>query len=299
MNRRPCGARRDPCMNTPAVRAGLFLDAHPFVATTAGSGPPLVVLPPIRDTFEDIRSARWCRTWLRRLAGCGRPVVMIGRPRNLPPGCTTDDMARSCIPVLERCTGAVDLLGASLGGLVAQHVAAQRPDLVTRLVLAASGARIHSEARARMQEWITLAGQDRWHEVLLRIAALMRTGLDRQTLLESSALLGGALQAHPAAPQDFITCVCASRAHDSRPLLGSITAPALLIGGDRDSLFPPDVLQATAAAMPNARVQVIAGAGHGVFDERKRLFDRAVRDFIGHPVAGTPDPSTVQPWHRE
>lgn len=269
------------------MRAGLFLETHPFVATT-GNDPPLVVLPPIRDTFEDIRSARWCRTWLRRLSCCGRPVVMIGRPRGLPSGCTTGDMARDCIPVLERCIGPAPLLGASLGGLVAQHVAAHRPDLVTRLVLAGSGARIHSGARARMQEWVTLAGQERWHEVLLRIAALMRPGLDRQTLLESTALLGGALQRLPAAPRDFITCVHASRTHDSRPLLGHITAPALLIGGDRDSLFPPDELQATAAAMPDARVQVIADSGHGVFDERKRLFDRAVRDFIGRPDAHSP-----------
>ena len=55
---------------------------------------------------------------------------------------------------------------------------------------------------------------------------------------------------------------------DLRPQLGGIKAPALVIGGEHDRIFPVEHSRAIAAAIPGARLEVIAGTGHGLLIER-------------------------------
>ena len=49
---------------------------------------------------------------------------------------------------------------------------------------------------------------------------------------------------------------------DSRPTLPTIDVPVLVLVGDEDRLTPPADAEAMAAALPNARLTRIAGAGH-------------------------------------
>ena len=51
---------------------------------------------------------------------------------------------------------------------------------------------------------------------------------------------------------------------DSRPLLGAIKCPTLVIVGDGDELTPPDLAKEIAAGIPGARYVEIPGASHGV-----------------------------------
>ena len=44
--------------------------------------------------------------------------------------------------------------------------------------------------------------------------------------------------------------------------LGSITAPTLLISGDRDGVSPPAVTESNAAAIPNGSFQIVEDCGH-------------------------------------
>jgi pimeloyl-ACP methyl ester carboxylesterase len=62
--------------------------------------------------------------------------------------------------------------------------------------------------------------------------------------------------------------------------LGRITAPALLVCGDRDGVAPPDVTRANAARMPNARAVVIEDAAHILTWERPDEVEGIVRPFL-------------------
>ena len=53
------------------------------------------------------------------------------------------------------------------------------------------------------------------------------------------------------------------KTYDGEPLLPRVAAPALVVAGDRDEMTP-DVLAPLVARMPNARLEVIAGAGHAL-----------------------------------
>ncbi|URM98671.1 alpha/beta hydrolase [Actinomadura madurae] len=63
--------------------------------------------------------------------------------------------------------------------------------------------------------------------------------------------------------------------------LGEITAPALVLAGRDDFVFPPECQHELAAGLPDARLQIIERAGHNPHDEQTTEVMRAVRDFIG------------------
>ena len=69
---------------------------------------------------------------------------------------------------------------------------------------------------------------------------------------------------------------------DALDRLGAITAPTLVIVGEQDLLTPPWIAREVADAIPEARFEVICGAGssHVVPIERPDDFNRLVSDFL-------------------
>jgi pimeloyl-ACP methyl ester carboxylesterase len=63
--------------------------------------------------------------------------------------------------------------------------------------------------------------------------------------------------------------------------LHRIDVPTLLLWGDKDALVPPAFGEAYRALIPDARLVVLADAGHAPFDEQKDAFLAAFFDFIG------------------
>jgi 3-oxoadipate enol-lactonase len=58
------------------------------------------------------------------------------------------------------------------------------------------------------------------------------------------------------------------------------TIPTLLIGGEHDRLFAPDVLREVAAAIPGARFEQIPTVGHSPYFEAPEEFNRVVAGFL-------------------
>ncbi len=78
---------------------------------------------------------------------------------------------------------------------------------------------------------------------------------------------------------------------DSIPTLGRIDVPTLLVFGEEDAITPPDVARGLHAAIPGARLEWIAGAGHLPPIERPAEFAVVLSDFLdslgGRSPAGT------------
>jgi pimeloyl-ACP methyl ester carboxylesterase len=67
---------------------------------------------------------------------------------------------------------------------------------------------------------------------------------------------------------------------DSTSLLPTITVPTLLLVGEEDAVTQPKEMQAMAGTIPDARIEIIAGAGHASNLERPEAFNRAVAAFL-------------------
>jgi pimeloyl-ACP methyl ester carboxylesterase len=173
----------------------------------------------------------------------------------------------------------VDLLGHSIGGMVAQEFALAFPERVRRLVLYATtpafGGRDPSFAEQFLAD---------------RLAPLQR-GLSMQQLAQES-MTAMAGRASPAAlaevvqamastpPAAYIATVTTLTTFNRIADLPRIAAPTLLLAGERDPLAPVKTMQRMKDAIPDSRLLVLAGAGHLAHLEYPTEFAAAVREFL-------------------
>lgn len=66
--------------------------------------------------------------------------------------------------------------------------------------------------------------------------------------------------------------------------LARITAPALIMAGDRDSIRPDHTLL-IAASIPGARLCIVPGASHGLLAEHPELISTVIRGFLPRPAS--------------
>jgi len=145
--------------------------------------------------------------------------------------------------------GAVDLCGQSYGAMVAAQVAAGHPDRVRRLVL--------------------VAGQVRPPRLLLRAqAAALR--LVPASRLADSGVSKDRLQAVLAAVRDA----------DLSAELPRISAPTLVLVGERDRANLP-AARKIAELVPDARLEIVPGAGHAVNVDAPAALADLLADFLG------------------
>lgn len=257
-----------------------------FAFVRFGRGPaPLVVLPGLAfdneaPTTTNARLYGWA---MRRLAA-GRTVTVLNRPRGVVtatgPELRTEDVADLYADVLRNEPDRVDVMGLSTGGLIAQHLALRHPELVRRLVLAVSGARIAEAGRQLCQAWLAHAERRDWRALR---GGLTASAVDGRTAQRIARLMGGSGRPPDRRDvADFVATTRAVLAHDTFGALPDLAVPTLVLGGRDDPFFPEPVLRATAAAVPDARVAVHAG-GHGVPKHHGGWLQDQVITFLDAP----------------
>lgn len=260
------------------VNSGVLLDRYPYHRVGDGA-PRLLVIPGLADVFrgEPSRIARLLARYRYGAFADERAVWIVSRRRGLSRGYATRDMASDYAAVLDEI-GPADVLGVSMGGLVAQHLAIDYSDLVSRLVLASSASYLGEEGREIVRRWREWGREDRAFDARLDAVAASYVGYRRE-------LYGLALRAsrgvlpRPASGIDLIRSCEAFLEHDTHERVREIAAPTLLVGGRLDRFFPEPVVRKTASRVPNASLTLFDGVGHAL-DERKRAFDDRVSRFL-------------------
>jgi len=223
--------------------------------------------------------------WLRHVPVLGREHRLIlvdnrgvGRSGKPPGPYSMKQMAADALAVLDAADVArADVVGVSMGGMIAQELALAAPERVHRLVL------VCTAARPREGEDVGAAGPDL---AQLPIADLMKTltGLcfsaefvkrERAYLKE---LFAGVITWFDL--KAFFAQLAAIQAHDTVLRLHAIAAPTLVLTGDCDKMVPPSHSDVLARGIPGARLSVLAGGSHGFHMEAFDWFNREVLDFL-------------------
>ena len=216
--------------------------------------------------------------------GRGRTVTVLRRPRGIAAPRSPASHRRHRGPVRLGAgdqPGPVDVMGLSTGGLIAQHLALRHPELVWRLVLAVTGARIAEPGRQLCQAWLVQVQRRDWRALR---GTLTASAVDGRTAQRIARLLGGSgRQPDPRDVADFEATVRADLRHDTSTALPDMRVPTLILGGRDDPFFPEPLLRATAAAIPGAHVPVHTG-GHGV--PRPQPLAPGPRRGLLRPAAG-------------
>ena len=168
------------------------------------------------------------------------------------------------------------VVGLSIGGLIAQDLAARRPDLAAGLALIATAARIGdhgmwSQRIALVEERGIAALADglmtRWFSAAFRRHRPEELALWRAMVCRQSQ-------------SGYLGCCAALRDADLTRATARLEQPALVIGGDEDGATPPDAVEALADLIPGARFELVQGAGHLPCVEHPRICAAMLLDFI-------------------
>ena len=261
----------------PARSRGYFRCGVPY--GRFGHGPRTLVV--FQGLMFENRPPRWPSMGYRFLQEAYTVYVVLRRP-GLPSGYTMRDMADDyAVMIGEELGGPVDVIGVSTGGSIAQHFAADHPELVRRLVLHSAAHVLSDHARRLQLRLRDLALQRRWAAAYALVIdeLLPRTGAARY--LRSPAVtvgprLLGAFAA-PASPSDLAVTIEAEDAHAFRERLPEITAPTLVVAGENDPFYTPALFRETAEGIPGARLILYPGMGHPATGKQ---FARDLRAFL-------------------
>lgn len=170
----------------------------------------------------------------------------------------------------------VDVVGNSVGGIVAQVLAARHSDRVRRLVLVGTGASLGggpSMFGDLVSRWVDGVA-DREGLAYEMVAALVATRIPDADL---EAYVRAVLDADPA----FISAVlAAARSLDLRPELPRITAPTLVIRGENDSARGPEHVAELVRGIPDSRALEMADCGHSPMIEQPQRFNALVAEHL-------------------
>jgi 3-oxoadipate enol-lactonase len=240
------------------------------------SGPPLVLLHCLGvdrrlwDFADELSRDFTLVTY--DLPGHGESAV----PKN---GYRIEDLSAQLAELLRRhAISHAYIAGISLGGLIAQSLAATRPDMVDHLVLIDTTPRYTDELRAM---WTERAASARNAGVGALIDGLLKIWFTPASIMENTAAVRYVRSSLQRSPGQGYALACeALAAADLRPLVGNIVSPTLVVCGDDDI---PSFLESArwlAANIKGAQLKWIARAKHASVLERPDQAVAILRNFL-------------------
>jgi poly(3-hydroxyalkanoate) depolymerase len=245
-----------------------------------GVGRPLLVVTglgaslELAGPFEQALTVRGVQTVSFDAPGIGESTA-YPLPRRMP------GIARTIEAMLDALGyDRVDVVGVSLGGVVAQQLAHQAPQRVRRLVLAATGPGLGG-VPGSPRVLVALATPRRYHQpdYYRRIAGRIYGGQARR---DPDALLGGspARFIQPPSMRGYLGQLYAIAGWTSLPWLHRLHQPTLVLAGDDDPIVPLVNARILARRIPNAHLHLVDGGGHLFLLEQPAQIAALVTRFL-------------------
>jgi pimeloyl-ACP methyl ester carboxylesterase len=250
--------------------------------------PPLLLLQHFRGNMDD-----WDPLLVDSLAQHREVILFDNSGVGLSSGTTPRSitaMARDAIAFVDASAlKEVDVLGYSIGGMIAQEIALLRPRQVRRLILAATGPQGGGDG---MHGWtvdveaVANAENNGPTELLWLFFNPTETSIERgkqfiQRFTSWKAERDTRITAESRDAQ--YDAIVEWGIPDTSKLnrLSGICQPTLVTSGDNDTMIPPINTHILAQHIPNARVRIFPDAGHGFLFQWPIEFARVVHEFLG------------------
>ena len=241
-------------------------------------GKIMILLPGLGEALQSIRGMALPMAFVYREFTKDFTVYMFARREPLTMGETTADMAEDLARAMEKLgITQADVVGVSMGGMIAQHLAIRYPEKVGKLVLAVTCGKSNETVAACMETWLDCARRGD-HAALMDSNVKLIYSEDYYRKNKVLVPLMGKLT-KPKSYDRFFIQAQACLTHDAAALLTRITAPTLVLGGEKDRVVGSEAAPELAGAIPGAVLKVYPQWGHGLYEEEKS-FNRTVREFL-------------------
>jgi pimeloyl-ACP methyl ester carboxylesterase len=249
--------------------------ADPPILLVQGLGTQLIAWPP--ELCERLADAGfYVVRFDNRDIGRSTRLSDVPPPTNLrllakrfdPEQYDLDDMADDAAGLLDALELApAHVVGVSMGGMIAQMLAVRRPDAVrslTSIMSTTGGRRVGRPAHSTLRLLMSKPARDRDAAIERSVRMFRHIGSAGFPFDEARLRLMAGLSFdrgfNPAGSARQLAAILKSG--DRTAQLARITAPTLVIHGDRDLMVNPTGGAATARAIPGARLETVIGMGH-------------------------------------
>ena len=236
---------------------------------------PLVMIQGLNT--RGIRGSSRMLAWMYRCFSKDHTVYLFDRRRDLPEHVTVRELAADTAAAMDalQLTGA-DVLGVSQGGMMAQYLAIDRPELVGKLALAVTLSRNNATVQAVIRRWVDLTERGCMAQLVTDMAECMysdgylkkyRAFLPLLTLLQK-----------PKDVRRFLTLAKACLTCSAYDELENIRCPVLVIGGQRDQIVGAEASREIAEKL-GCELYLYERFGHAAYEEAGD-FNRRIQDFF-------------------
>jgi 3-oxoadipate enol-lactonase len=249
-------------------------------AVDTGSGPAVVLIHGLAGDHT-----AW-RAQIDRLCPHFRVIAFdnrgAGASTQVDEPVSTQDLAADTLGLMDALGVAqAQVVGRSMGGAVAQHMALMAPQRVQSLVLCASFAQLDPLGRRVLLnmrealEWRHSWADHARHSVQNFVsAAFFNEERDKVAAIER--LIGGETRLQACYSRQNEAC----QNHDTLGQLARIRQPTMVMGGDADPICSMSATRALAQGIPDARLEVFEGASHFFLMEQPARFNQLLLDWL-------------------
>ena len=205
-------------------------------------------------------------------------VYMFSRKDQMPEDYSIRDMAEDQVRALELLgIKEVDVMGVSQGGMIAQYMAIDHPELVRKLVLAVTTPKAGDMTREGVVNWMELARKGDHKALMIDTAEKSYSEEYLKKYRKAYPVIG--LVGKPSSYERFLINCNAILGCDASPELDKISCPTLIIGGEDDKIVGPEASYELHRGIAGSELFMYPGLGHAAYEEAKD-FNQRVLDFL-------------------
>ena len=238
----------------------------------------LIMLPGLGDGLTTVKGKALPMALMYREFMKDFTVYMMSRREPLPEGFSTKDMAADIALFMDKLgIEKAGIFGVSMGGMIAQHFAADFPEKTEKLILVVTAPKSNEVMEKCVPVWVEQAKNG---EGAALMDSNVRNMYSDEYYRKNRWLTS--ITGKIAVPKDssrFITMAKACLEHDAFSVLKDIKAPTLIIGGSEDRTVGSEASEILAKEIPGAEIFMYEGLRHAVYEEAPD-FNKRVKEFL-------------------
>ncbi len=243
---------------------------------TFGTGTrPLVMIPGL--SIRGVKGAAASLAYMYRLFAKEFKVYVFDRKAEIPEGYTVREIASDVAEAMRLLDiSNADIFGVSQGGMIAQYLAIDHPELVHKLVLAVTLSRNNETVERVIADWISMAEQGDYDGFVQDMLYKMYSDayIRKYRLLLPIA-------AKFSKPKDFGRFIILAKACltcDTYDELDKIKCPVLVLGGRQDKIVTGEASGEIAEKL-GCECHIYEELGHAAYEEAKD-FNQRIYEFL-------------------
>lgn len=244
----------------------------------------LIMIPGLGDGLTTVKGMAAAMAFTYRSYARDYRVYIFSRKNHLEKyqnkGYSTRDMAADLAAAMRKLgIHKAKILGVSQGGMIAQYLSIDYPELVDKLVLAVTLSKPNETVQNVIASWICFAEHDDYKSLMIDTAERSYSENYLKKYRPLYPILG-----RIGKPKDFsrfiiqaLSCV----RHDAYAELGRITCPTLILGGGQDKIVGTHSSIEIADRIKGSELYLYEELGHAAYEEAKDFHERVINFYSG------------------